>query len=121
MFDESGYPKYNLELEKDKPVALTFDVTSDHKEDLQNEDNQLPLNKEEGQENEARNEGLVCAFWDSQSLNWSSKGCNTIVGNAKIVGNLLPRGNSPRKTQTHTHTHIIYATRIQPNVNCFYF
>ena len=96
MFDESGYPKYNLELEKDKPVALTFDVTSDHKEDLQNEDNQLPLNKEEGQENEARNEGLVCAFWDSQSLNWSSKGCNTIVGDEKIVGNLLPRGNSHR-------------------------
>ena len=119
MFDESGYPMYNLELEKDKPVAITFDVTSDHREDLQNEDSHLPLNKAEGQENKARHEDLVCAFWDSHSLNWSSKGCNATVGDEKIVGNLLPRGNSPRKTQTHTH--IIYTIRIQPNVNCFYF
>ena len=102
MFDESGYPKYNLELEKDKPVALTFDVTSDHKEDLQNEDNHLPLNKEEGQGNNARHEDLVCAFWDSHSLNWSSKGCNTLVKDEKIVENLLSTGNSNRQKQTQT-------------------
>ena len=106
MFDESGYPKYNLELEKDKPVSITFDVTSDHKEDLQNEDNHLPLNKAEGQENKARNEDLVCAFWDSHSLNWSSKGCNTLVKDEKIVENLLSTGNSNRQKQTQTH--IIY-------------
>ena len=110
MFDESGYPKYNLGLEKDKPVSITFDVTSDHKEDLQNEDSHLPLNKEEGQENKARHEDLVCAFWDSHSLNWSSKGCNTIVGDAKIVGNLLPRGTSHRQTQTH-NIHNTYTTK----------
>ena len=92
MFDGNGYPKYNLELEKDNPVAITFDVTSYHKGDLRNEDDASTLNKDEGRETQAHKEDLVCAFWDSQSLNWSSKGCTTIVGEEKIVGNLLPTG-----------------------------
>ena len=92
MFDVSGYPKYNLELEKNKPVAITFDVTSYPKDELQNEDDASTLDKNEGRETQAHKEDLVCAFWDSQSFNWSSKGCTTIVGDEKIVGNLLPRG-----------------------------
>ena len=92
MFDEHGYPKYNLELEKDKPVAITFDVTSYHKEDLRNGDDGSTLYKDEGRETQAHKEDLACAFWDSQSFNWSSKGCTTIVGDEKIVRNLLPKG-----------------------------
>ena len=95
LFDERGHPKYNVKLEKDKPVQILFDVLSHHESSAEttNEENiSLPNHVHVDGEN-INKQDLICSFWNSQTLTWSSEGCDTIFEHDKIVDNIHPKGN----------------------------
>ena len=92
MLDEKGNPKYNVELEKDKPMQVLFDILSQHESiPTVNETVSLPDNVHIDGEVINKRE-LKCGFWNSTTFDWSSDGCDTLFQDDKIVGNIHPKG-----------------------------
>ena len=87
-----GLPKYNIKLEKYKPVRVMFDVVVPHINNSVGNGDYLWHDKVESDADGIHKQELLCVFWDSRISNWSSDGCITLFPDGFLQRDILPKG-----------------------------
>ena len=100
MFDEKGNPKNNLEFQKNQSVEIVFDIVPGNEHNPESNQSSSSSNQTYQDEDHIYEEEIQCVFWNRETFDWSTDGCEAVYDDKKHIGNIHPKGIAQKQNKT---------------------